>query len=137
MTYIRKALLLITLFLSALVASAKENLTQYVNTFIGTTNYGTTNLGAVCPNGMMSVTPFNVMGSELNRYDTAEICVAQKGGRPVMFSITVKDNSAESRYIQSVLLNGEPYYKGYIEHKDIAAGGELVLQMGAEPVLWY
>ena len=49
--------------------SAKENLTQYVNTFIGTTNYGTTNPGAVCPNGMMSVTPFNVMGSELNRYD--------------------------------------------------------------------
>ena len=69
MTYIRKALLLITLFLSALVASAKENLTQYVNTFIGTANYGTTNPGAVCPNGMMSVTPFNVMGSELNRYD--------------------------------------------------------------------
>ena len=69
MTYIRKALLLITLFLSALVASAKENLTHYVNTFIGTTNYGTTNPGAVCPNGMMSVTPFNVMGSELNRYD--------------------------------------------------------------------
>ena len=69
--------------------------------------------------------------------DKAEICVAQEGGRPVMFSITVKDNSAENRYIQSVLLNGEPYYKGYIEHKDIAAGGELVLQMGAEPVLWY
>ena len=69
--------------------------------------------------------------------DKAEICVAQDGGRPVMFSITVKDNSAENRYIQSVLLNGEPYYKGYIEHKDIAAGGELVLQMGAEPVLWY
>ena len=69
MTYIRKALLLITLFLSALVASAKENITHYVNTFIGTTNYGTTNPGAVCPNGMMSVTPFNVMGSELNRYD--------------------------------------------------------------------
>ena len=64
LNYIRKALLLITLFLSALVASAKENLTHYVNTFIGTTNPE-----AVCPNGMMSVTPFNVMGSELNRYD--------------------------------------------------------------------
>ncbi len=42
---------------------------SYVNPFIGTTNYGTTNPGALCPNGMMSVTPFNVMGSELNRYD--------------------------------------------------------------------
>ena len=43
--------------------------TEYVNPFIGTTNYGTTNPGALCPNGMMSVTPFNVMGSGLNRYD--------------------------------------------------------------------
>ena len=41
----------------------------YVDPFIGTTNYGTTNPGALCPNGMMSVTPFNVMGSKLNRYD--------------------------------------------------------------------
>ena len=35
---------------------------SYVNPFIGTTNFGTTNPGAVCPNGMMSVVPFNVMG---------------------------------------------------------------------------
>ncbi len=40
-----------------------------VNPFIGTTNFGTTNPGAVMPNGMMSVVPFNVMGSSLNRYD--------------------------------------------------------------------
>lgn len=43
--------------------------TDYVNPFIGTTNFGTTNPGAVRPNGMMSVTPFNVMGSATNRYD--------------------------------------------------------------------
>lgn len=42
---------------------------EYVDPFIGTTNYGTTHPGAVCPNGMMSVVPFNVMGSELNRFD--------------------------------------------------------------------
>lgn len=40
-----------------------------VNVFVGTTNFGTTNPGAVCPNGMMSVVPFNVMGSDLNVYD--------------------------------------------------------------------
>ncbi|MEG0807293.1 MAG: GH92 family glycosyl hydrolase [Alistipes sp.] len=40
-----------------------------VNPFIGTTNFGTTNPGAVRPNGMMSVAPFNVMGSEQNKYD--------------------------------------------------------------------
>ncbi len=42
---------------------------DYVNSFIGTTNFGTCNPGAVCPNGMMSVVPFNVMGSSDNQYD--------------------------------------------------------------------
>lgn len=41
----------------------------YVDPFIGTTNFGTTNPGAVCPQGMMSVVPFNVMGSDENNYD--------------------------------------------------------------------
>ena len=44
-------------------------LSGYVNPFIGTTNFGATNPGAVCPNGMMSVSPFNVMGSDLNTWD--------------------------------------------------------------------
>lgn len=60
----------IVLFLSvADIPASGRKVTEYVNPFIGTTNYGTTNPGAVCPNGMMSVTPFNVMGSDLNRYD--------------------------------------------------------------------
>ena len=42
---------------------------RYVDPFIGTTNFGTTNPGAVVPNGLMSVSPFNVTGSEINRYD--------------------------------------------------------------------
>ena len=63
--------LITTIFLLAVyvAAFAESKTIDYVNPFIGTTNYGTTNPGAVCPNGMMSVTPFNVMGSELNRYD--------------------------------------------------------------------
>ena len=39
----------------------KSLLIDYVDPFIGTTNFGTTNPGAICPNGMMSVVPFNVM----------------------------------------------------------------------------
>ena len=45
---------------------------DYVNPFIGTTNFGTCNPGAVTPNGLMSCTPFNVMGSELNANDKDE-----------------------------------------------------------------
>ncbi|MGN0189153.1 MAG: GH92 family glycosyl hydrolase [Candidatus Cryptobacteroides sp.] len=50
-------------------SSGGERLTDYVNPFVGTSNFGTTNPGAVCPNGMMSVTPFNVTGSDLNAFD--------------------------------------------------------------------
>ena len=48
---------------------AKLEPVDYVNAFIGTTNFGTCNPGAVCPNGLMSVVPFNVMGSADNTYD--------------------------------------------------------------------
>ncbi len=49
-----------------------ETTTDYaslVNPFVGTTNYGTTNPGALVPNGLMQVVPFNVMGSKENRFD--------------------------------------------------------------------
>lgn len=46
-----------------------QRLIDYVDPFIGTTNFGTTHPGAVRPQGLMSVTPFNVMGSADNVYD--------------------------------------------------------------------
>lgn len=51
--------------------NAAEDYTRLVNPFIGTTNFGTTNPGAIVPNGLMSVVPFNVMGADttLNVYD--------------------------------------------------------------------
>ena len=51
------------------LAHGQERLVEYVDPFIGTTNFGTTNPGARCPWGIMSVTPFNVMGSDGNTYD--------------------------------------------------------------------
>ena len=65
-------------------------------------------------------------------FDKAEINVP--GGR---FTIIAENNSNENRYIQSVTLNGKAYTKGYIEHKDIVAGGELIFRMGAGPKVWY
>ena len=57
------------LIVAALKGVAATDFTEYVNPFIGTTNFGTCNPGAVVPQGMMSAVPFNVMGSDLNRYD--------------------------------------------------------------------
>ena len=52
-----------------LIGGALYAQTQWVNPFIGTSNFGACNPGAVVPNGMMSVSPFNVMGSQLNTWD--------------------------------------------------------------------
>lgn len=63
----KKTLFLIAFFVSTIAMAQKP--ADLVNPFIGTTNFGTTNPGAVTPNGMMSVVPFNVMGSDLNVFD--------------------------------------------------------------------
>ena len=63
-----KRLISLLLLLAPLAATAQKP-ADLVNPFIGTTNFGTTNPGAVTPNGMMSVVPFNVMGSDLNVFD--------------------------------------------------------------------
>lgn len=62
-------------FLVAVIAllipffSSARQLTDYVHPWVGSSNFGTTNPGAVCPNGMMSISPFNVTGSEKNKWD--------------------------------------------------------------------
>ena len=58
----KKTLLTGIALFTLLSASAQKEPVDYVNPFIGTTNYGTTKPGAICPQGLMSVTPFNVMG---------------------------------------------------------------------------
>ncbi|WP_025881763.1 GH92 family glycosyl hydrolase [Segatella baroniae] len=57
----------LSLFLS--LPAAAQQPVDYVDPFIGTTNFSVCNPGAVLPHGLMSVVPFNVMGSDLNQYD--------------------------------------------------------------------
>lgn len=64
-----KKILLTFLTLIVWGSSYSQNYTQYVNPFIGTTNFGTTNPGAIVPQGMVSVVPFNVTGSAKNKWD--------------------------------------------------------------------
>ncbi len=62
-----RSLALLAVLTLCLGARAQEP-AECVDPFIGTTNFGTANPGAVTPHGMMSVVPFNVMGSEENVY---------------------------------------------------------------------
>ncbi len=50
-----------------------------------------------------------------------------------IFTILAKNISDTNIYIQSVVLNGTPYFKSYIRHEDIMNGGEIVFTMGAKP----
>jgi putative alpha-1,2-mannosidase len=49
------------------------------------------------------------------------------------FTITVKNNNPQNKYIQNITLNGETYIKSYILYKDLMAGGKMVIEMGPEP----
>ena len=70
-------------------------------------------------------------------FDKVEIVTREAPWGIVKFKITAKNNSSENRYIQRVTLNGKPYNKGYIDHEQIAWGGELVFHMGPKPAIWY
>ncbi len=65
----KKGILILATVVSAALSGWAQKPVDYVNPFIGTTNFGTCNPGAVTPNGLMSVVPFNVMGSDDNVYD--------------------------------------------------------------------
>ncbi|MBE5033226.1 GH92 family glycosyl hydrolase [Rikenellaceae bacterium DSM 108975] len=65
---IRKGILM-TILPFAVMAARAQTPADRVDPFIGTTNFGTTNPGAVTPHGMMAVVPFNVMGSGENLFD--------------------------------------------------------------------
>ena len=57
--------------ISVFSAAAQKEPVDYVNPFVGTTNYGTTNPGALTPHGMMSVTPFNVIDRKSTRLNSS------------------------------------------------------------------
>ncbi|PWK78476.1 putative alpha-1,2-mannosidase [Mucilaginibacter oryzae] len=56
------------------------------------------------------------------------VSITLPGGKS--FSIEAKGLSEANKYVQSISLNGRPYTKPYIPHKDIMTGGKLVFVMG-------
>ena len=57
------------MLLLTICVDAEDKKTSLVDPFIGTSGEGAVHPGAVMPNGLMSVSPFNVMGSDLNKFD--------------------------------------------------------------------
>lgn len=66
-------------------------------------------------------------------FNKVSVKLDNRYGKGKLFTILAANNSAKNIYIQSAQLNGKPYNKCFIDYKDIAAGGTLKLQMGAQP----
>ncbi|BAV04241.1 alpha-1,2-mannosidase, putative [Filimonas lacunae] len=52
------------------------------------------------------------------------------------FIIKANNLNDKNVFIRSATLNGKPFLLSWIEHSDIANGGELILEMGATPTTW-
>ena len=66
---LRLTLIAIFTLCSTLSAQESADYARWVDPFIGTADYSVTHPGAVVPHGMMATVPFNVTGSDLNRFD--------------------------------------------------------------------
>lgn len=51
------------------------------------------------------------------------------------FEVVCRNFGPENVFIQRVRLNGKPYSKSYITHRDLLRGGVLEFEMGPEPAL--
>lgn len=52
------------------------------------------------------------------------------------FDIIARNLSEQNVYIKSASLNGRPFNQAWIDHGDVAKGGTLVFEMGAQPTSW-
>jgi predicted alpha-1,2-mannosidase len=80
--------------------------------------------------GFYPVNPANgayVFGSP----SVTEAVITVAGGKTL--TIEARPNSLANKYIQRVLLNGKPYLKSYLTHRDFLQGGRLVFEMGPRP----
>lgn len=70
MSKVSSSLILLMLLSYSLYSQNVKSPVDYVNPFIGTSNYGATNPGAVAPLGMASIVPFNTSKAEGNIINT-------------------------------------------------------------------
>ena len=66
-------------------------------------------------------------------FDVVTINLDPKVYNGKKFTIKANNLNEKNIYIQSAKLNGKSYNQAFITHELIAAGGELVFEMGAVP----
>lgn len=80
--------------------------------------------------GMYPANPANgeyVFGSPVFNESVLQLPSGKK------MTILARNNGKKNKYIQSVMLNGKPYHKTYIDHETLLKGGVLAFVMGDKP----
>ncbi|HLR00934.1 MAG TPA: GH92 family glycosyl hydrolase [Sphingobacterium sp.] len=75
--------------------------------------------------------PIYEIGSPL--FEKIEIDLGEQYNRGKTFIIEAKNASRKNMYVQSAILNGKPLQNFYFPASELLKGGELILEMGAEP----
>lgn len=63
-----------------------------------------------------------------------EATIRLPGGKKLV--VRARNLSPENIYIQQLWLNGKPYGRSWINHRDLVKGGELCFEMGEKPSSW-
>ena len=86
--------------------------------------------------GFYPVQSGKVVNMRLVRRCSPEIQMHLDNGKT--FTVLAPGVSRENIYIQSVKVNGQPYDKSYITHRQIMDGATVEFEMGPEPGnIWY
>lgn len=90
-----------------------------------------TSLGLFQTDGGCRVDPIYEIGSPM--YEKVTIDLGEQFGRGKTFTIEAKNASRKNVYVQSATLNGETLNTFHFPAKELLKGGNLVLEMAAEP----
>ncbi len=74
--------------------------------------------------------PYYAIGSPLFKKATVHL----PGGKDIV--VRAPANSTKNVYVQSLKVDGKPYGKTYLDHRDLADGATLDFTMGPEPSRW-
>ena len=74
--------------------------------------------------------PYYAIGSPLFKRATVHL----PGGKDIV--VRAPGNSAKNVYVQSLKVDGKPYGKTYLDHRDLADGATLDFTMGPSPSEW-
>lgn len=88
-------------------------------------------LGLFQTDGGCRIDPIYEIASPL--YEKVVIDLGERYNRGKQFTIEAKNASRKNKYVQSATLNGQKLDQFFFPASELLKGGELILEMGAEP----